>query len=492
MRTRTQRIICCTILVGVLASPAFAQQYDWPMLGRDPQRSNYTPEAVGGPVDYPDWQFQWNWQHDEPIAWRVQIVSAEGVVAVGTFDGLLHAIDLDTGQTRWSYPTGGPILHSPAIVDGRVITGCHDGAVYAVNVAGGELAWRAETGGGIVASPLVVDGRVYIGNKAGLMTCLDAATGEMIWQTDVGAPIVQSAAWSESAGLVLTGTSTMEAIAVSADGEIAWRRQLMGQTLQESWPQVSERHGVVIYRTLGLRDMWDMLDGPGVGASGYFENLFEEPPAGIAEEQDGISQYLIDNPDRRTFWALDVTDGSDRYEKPVPVLWSWGISATMHAQAIDNEGDRTWVLWRSLATPADPDARVNPSCRPDIGLLDLATGRFQPHEIWYHSPGDMQDGLNGGDEPWPITVAADTIFMCQNHGPHGWSMHNNRSFCVLGSNLWAVWQVDPAQRTDAQEFRWSPHWKRNVMAPVFTHRRLLWTGGAGIGCYAAPEIEGAE
>lgn len=474
-------MVLALLAAGVLPlAPAAA---DWPMLGCDPQRSNYTPEPIGAYVSHPQWQHEWVWRTESSIPWRAQVVAAEGILSVGTYDGKLHAIDPQTGRTRWTFQTGGPILHSPAIVGGKVFTGSHDGAVYAVRVADGTKAWSYATGKGIVASPLIVGGVVYIGSKDGFLYALDAETGELRWKLDVGEPVVVSAAYSDAAKLVFSGTSHVKAFAVTLDGELAWTRQLVGQTLQEAWPQVSERHGVVIYRALSVYDMWDNLNHAGNGhpsnEQAYFQGIFDAPPADIEAEQDGISAYLQANPFRRTFFALDVRTGEDRYERPVPVLWSWGISATMQAQVIDNAGDRAWAIWRSLATPGA-------KCEmPELGRLDLAAGRFAAwDEPPQRSGGHMQQGLWGGDEPWPITGCADAIFMTQNHGPSGWSLVNHRSFIVLGPDLWTIWRQQAQDPT--MQAAWDPKWCRNVIGCTYADGRIYWHGGGGIGCRSKP------
>jgi len=500
---------------------ASAQTHDWPMPGRDVQRSNYTPERLGAYVHYPRWQFRWTWRSPSPISWRAQVVAAEGIVAVGTFDGKLHAIDFQTGREKWTFETGGPltrgpafgdsalprdakrpprvkggpILHSPAIADGKVFCTSHDGGIYCVDAASGERIWSYRTGKGIVASPLVYDGAVAVGSKDGFFYALNTEDGKVLWKCQVGEPIVVSASMSESAGMIFTGTSHMNAVAINArTGKVAWKRKLKGQSLQEAWPQVSEKHGVVIYRAHSVYSMWNNIGHAGNGHAedpklARLQGVFKDkPPADIDEEQDGISEYLIRNPHRRTFWALDLKTGRDRYPKPVPVLYAWGISATMNAQVIDNHTDRCWVMWRTRAT------KGSASEYPDLGALDLATGRFTEHPPWIYKGGHMQNGLWGGDEPWPISGAADAIFMTQNHGPNGWYLTNRTSFCVIAENVWQVWKNNRSDKppTPQQRYAWPPRWKRNVVSCIYTRRRLLWAHGSGIGCFEAPERSGGK
>ena len=53
-----------------------------------------------------------------------------GKVIVGSDDGRLYVVSLDTGKEIWSYETGQPVESSPAVAGGRVVVGCNDGNVY--------------------------------------------------------------------------------------------------------------------------------------------------------------------------------------------------------------------------------------------------------------------------------------------------------------------------------------------------------------------------
>jgi outer membrane protein assembly factor BamB len=52
-------------------------------------------------------------------------------VFVGSGDGNIYAVDVNTGKELWSYDIGESIRSSPAISGGRLVIGCDDGKVYA-------------------------------------------------------------------------------------------------------------------------------------------------------------------------------------------------------------------------------------------------------------------------------------------------------------------------------------------------------------------------
>ena len=59
-------------------------------------------------------------------------------VVVGSDDGFLYVVGLETGKEIWSFEIGRPVGGSPAIVDGKIIVGSDDGVVYCFGPKKGE------------------------------------------------------------------------------------------------------------------------------------------------------------------------------------------------------------------------------------------------------------------------------------------------------------------------------------------------------------------
>jgi len=53
-------------------------------------------------------------------------------VYIGSYDHNLYAVDILTGQRKWSFTTGNWVLSSPAIAGGVVYFGSSDGHLYAL------------------------------------------------------------------------------------------------------------------------------------------------------------------------------------------------------------------------------------------------------------------------------------------------------------------------------------------------------------------------
>ena len=55
---------------------------------------------------------------------------AGGRVYIGSNDGRLYVLDLESGEKLWEFNAGAPLSASPAIASGRLVIGSLDGRVY--------------------------------------------------------------------------------------------------------------------------------------------------------------------------------------------------------------------------------------------------------------------------------------------------------------------------------------------------------------------------
>ena len=113
-------------------------------------------------------------------------VIADGKVYIGSDDKNLYCLNASTGAKLWSYPTGDAISSSPAVVNGLVYFGSLDHWVYALDAQNGTKIWSFETGSGVHSSPAIADGKVYIGSYDKKVYCLNAGTGDLIWSYQTG------------------------------------------------------------------------------------------------------------------------------------------------------------------------------------------------------------------------------------------------------------------------------------------------------------------
>lgn len=122
------------------------------------------------------------------------------------------------GGIRWRAATTGPVRSTPAIVDGTVYVGSGDGAVYALDLETGETVWRAEVAGPVDASPAVAGGLVLAADRAGTFFALDRETGEQRWRVESG-PLVPMPWGGESGDLYTASPAVVGSTAVFGGGD---------------------------------------------------------------------------------------------------------------------------------------------------------------------------------------------------------------------------------------------------------------------------------
>ncbi len=131
-------------------------------------------------------------------------VAAGGLVFFSGSDGIVRAIDAQTGETQWKTYTGGAVRFPPTVWKGRVFVGSGDGWVYALEARTGRVLWRfkaapvdrkipvygsLQSTWPVASGVLVEDGTAYlaagISNFDGIhVYALDAATGKIKWQNN--------------------------------------------------------------------------------------------------------------------------------------------------------------------------------------------------------------------------------------------------------------------------------------------------------------------
>ena len=410
------------LALAVLFSLPALGQTDWPQLQRDSARSGYSPDSVGVPATG-SCVVRWRWHPDKQtsIAGRVQPVVANGILCVGFYDGKMYAINISDGSVKWTYTAGGAILHTAAMDATKVYFGSQDGKLYAVNQSNGSLAWAYDTGKSIQTAPCLdtANSRIYIGNLAGKLYGITTA-GAQAWVYASGRPILTTASYAN--GTVYCGNEGVYAFAVDAsNGNQRWKVQLKGQSLASYWPVVIDAKGVVFYRTEPVNVFHDIL-GEGdttLGGGGY--NAQDGTTAEFQTEQANIRAYLTGNKDAQTLWALNTTNGSEKYL--APVLYTAGEGATP-VPPIFNPADPTkaWYVCRSKYARFDNGSIVRAfgnepaKFNPDTGNYTLfATEATKGSGI--HCIGDETSILSA--DAYGVLVSARGTLGYIRHSPEG-------------------------------------------------------------------------
>jgi outer membrane protein assembly factor BamB len=88
---------------------------------------------------------------------------------VADFSGLLHCLDVTTGQPHWTHDMLAASWGSPLIVDGRVYIGDEDGDISLFELSKKKtLLGEINMGNSVYSTPIVAGNTLYIANKSHL------------------------------------------------------------------------------------------------------------------------------------------------------------------------------------------------------------------------------------------------------------------------------------------------------------------------------------
>jgi outer membrane protein assembly factor BamB/tRNA A-37 threonylcarbamoyl transferase component Bud32 len=163
----------------------------------------------------PVWQFACEDEIRGPATY------SNGVLFVGSYDNNLYALDGDTGQFIWKYPTDGGIVSKPAVYENCVYFGSEDKRLHVISARHGKITWSYYTEGPVRSSPHIAEGHVFIGSDDGRLHAVNTMSGRRAWTLDTGAPIRSTPTVSHD--LVYFGTEGGELYCVDFRSTIKWR-----------------------------------------------------------------------------------------------------------------------------------------------------------------------------------------------------------------------------------------------------------------------------
>ena len=220
-------------------------------------------------VDLQSGERRWSWVA-RGDSWGAYLATspsvADGVVYYGGWRASLNALDAGTGQEKWSFPTrvapdpswdSGGAPSTPAVLDGVVYFASNDGYLYAVDAKTGSKRW--ELGPDLFdmhSSPAISGNLLYLGSVNGDLYAVDRETGEVRWTFT---PRVQappetgfSPAVADGTGYFLSSEGDLYAVD-AATGDERWRYQTNAQSgvLSREVPSLAIADGLVFVGRAG-------------------------------------------------------------------------------------------------------------------------------------------------------------------------------------------------------------------------------------------------
>jgi len=136
------------------------------------------------------------------------------------FDGMLYALDAETGEERWlmNDDISDIIDGAPAIREGTLYVGADNNLLYAVDVDSGEIQWGLNLGGAIRSKPAIVDNMLYVGilsSGSGGIHAIDLDAVERRWYKSSNEFVENAVVYDED---MLYAADHVTNYAIPADG----------------------------------------------------------------------------------------------------------------------------------------------------------------------------------------------------------------------------------------------------------------------------------
>jgi outer membrane protein assembly factor BamB len=393
---------------------------DWTQFHRDNMQRWNPYETVLGVNNAASLQLQWSYAtYDELEGSQTDSSPAvvNGVVYIGSGDGLVSALNATTGTKLWSYSIGSYLNGSPAVANGVVYVGsdlndivalnsntgsllwsytllegvqssptvangvvyiCSDAdRVYALNASTGSLLWVSGVEGLSGSTPAVANGVVYVGsNVDGLVSALNANTGALLWSYTTGDAVQSSPAVAN--GVVYVGSNDGNVYALNAStGAKLWSYKTGG--IVYSSPAVA--NGVVY---VGSNDGNVYALNASTGAKLWSYDTGNQESASSPAVANGVV-YIGSGDSNGSIYALNANTGAK--------LWSYATECYLVSSpaVVDGvvyvgsaEGGINRTLAFGLAQPADLYLRIRPT-PATVAQGDLLTYAFP---VWDLGPGN--------------------------------------------------------------------------------------------------------
>lgn len=254
------------------------------------------------------------------------------VVATGHSEGVVVALDRETGEQVWRAWTSSDIYSEPVVADGTAYVGDISGRLNAIDVAAppeDEAPELIKVEFPFSGAPAAADGALYFGDDDGVAYGFDPADGSVLWTTETAGNIRTPATVVD--GAVYLGNGGNELVALeTADGSERWR--VTGEATIGASPTVAD--GTVYAADFdGVVHAVDAADG----ATEWTATLDDTVREAVAVA--GGAAYVVD--DSGTVTALELDDGSERWRHDAGEdAFAYGLAATADV-VVTHVGDDT-------------------------------------------------------------------------------------------------------------------------------------------------------
>lgn len=305
---------------------------------------------------------------------------------VGGEDGIVRAIDKDSGEVIWAHDSGAAVGSGVSFDEMRVYYITRDGRVHALWKQSGEPVWAFETGGeakydywDYVLSTPVPDNRrsLYFGSGDHHVYAVNKRTGKLFWKTGTGGVVHGDLALSGE--WLIAGSFDGKLYAFdSANGDILWTFKTVGNSYFRNGaiPGSPTVHDGLVY--FGSRDynLYAVIEDTGTGAWN------ERTPSWVVAKplvvEDGVYIGISDGP---RALAYNARSGRQQWETRLSLNVFGGAEAMAGGAVIavaGFDGRITFLARESGEVLGHHDTR---EARQNRSRFFDREGKLQPGEL---------------------------------------------------------------------------------------------------------------
>ncbi|HEY8328220.1 MAG TPA: outer membrane protein assembly factor BamB [Rhodanobacter sp.] len=339
---------------------------------------------------------------------RLRPTVVDGVLYAASTDGKLVAIDAVGGKSLWSKSSrthgwfgwgdkkrkDAQYAGGPAVSGDLLAVGTLDGHVYAVNAKDGSPRWDVEVSGEVLASPVIVGDLVVVRTGDGRVYALDAASGQRRWAYDQGSvPLLSlrgNGPMLAASGVLFFGSDDGKLVALRQDnGTKLWEQKLASGEGRTEIDRLNDADGAIL------------LDGSTLYGTAYHGNLAAvDGPSGRPLWTHPFSSFeslavsanaVFGVNDESQVWAFDKNGGADMWKNDA-LKYRWLSGPAVQGDYVvvgDLEGYVHWLQTGDGALAArerlsKKAIRAQPLVVGDIVYVEDVEGRIGAYRLSSH------------------------------------------------------------------------------------------------------------
>ena len=157
-----------------------------------------------------------------PISPRI----AGNAVLFGGRNGLVQALDADTGDVKWTRQLAGRISTPPTLIDGGVYVGSSKGPIYRLNPTTGAIERELALPGQAYGNPTPIENGLVVSVSDNTFVSLDRELTRIRWQRSGRGWALRPLIWK---GLIVIGNAAGDLFGFNPhDGSPAWSHHFKG------------------------------------------------------------------------------------------------------------------------------------------------------------------------------------------------------------------------------------------------------------------------